>query len=60
MIIEKGFLITEDTAYQEIADYLVESDPKGVSDLVMLIMEKVPGLISEVLSWPMVQREIPE
>ena len=59
MEITKGFLITEDTTYQEIADYL-KNDPHGISDLVMLLMENVPGLITEVLSWPMVKREIPE
>jgi len=47
--------ITDDTTYAEIAEYLIKTDPTGVSDLVFILLETVPGLIKEVLSWEITQ-----
>lgn len=48
---DKGFLIEDETTYQEIADYLLQSDPNGVSDLIYLLLEAKPELKDEVRGW---------
>lgn len=48
-----AFLITADTTYQEIADYLVKSDPAGIDDLINIILDKKPELVQELKTWEM-------
>jgi len=48
---DTGFLIDDDTTYQDIADYLYSDDPSGVSDLIYILLEKNPSLKDEILSW---------
>lgn len=51
--IDSGFLIEDETTYEQIADYLIGNDPEGVNDLIYLLFERKPELIDEVSSWTM-------
>lgn len=48
MINKKEFLITRETTYNEIAEYLYKHDPNGIDDLVYKIILMKPSLNKEL------------